>query len=161
MRFRNYKGDLFKIIAIEYFNGLPHALIAESYKHKGAADDYDCFYEGGDPNDLKLYNSGGQGTKGVRLADNYVNPEYWQIWTEKGYEFIAENAKCEIIERPLFLSDGHTKSINPFIVGEEAFDSNYCGKCDCYYEELCSEHLYYDKNGDVRYKGNHKIPYWY
>jgi len=55
-------------------------------------------------------------------------------------------------------TDGYTKSINPFHIGKEAFEHNYCGKCNSSYEELCSEHLYYDKNGDIRYRGNHKIP---
>ena len=156
-------GDLHYVIYVEYIDKIPHSVNTVVYIPNATGGPYwrlhwwnfEC--ADNDENDLIAYNSGSGGCEKDINAPNFVKSKsIKEVWLAKGINFRSEGKNFNLIEDLIELKNEFTQSKNPFDIAEILPVIEYCPKCKCYSREFCDEHLYFDDNGDVRYRGNHK-----
>lgn len=142
LTFEDHRGDLHRLVYIEYWRGKPHAAITDLVRMPGAASNWDI------EEDQKLeekgyymyYESGGFGLehRGVDIqADEY--------WIGEGIIIDSVAPHSKRLAEPL--------DVKLFEDGREVFDMQYCKVCDAFYDEdLCWMHHREKKNGEIGYK---------
>lgn len=126
-----------KIILIEYFNNIPHSVWTDEGIY-----DFETHANG-----WLMYALTGFGKveKVITIEGKIIFPEKndCKIWVDSNYTInLKYPAGIQLIEQPIELIDGYTKSCNPFEIGYEAGKMIYCKKCDAYYnEDGCENHL--------------------
>ena len=146
-----------EIVYIEYQNNIPFEAITTNFVPT-AKEPYWCCYhwsfflEKGDKLDLRAYNYGFGGNiqdiEASQWADGYTGI----FWLRNDLSLKGNLKNGKRIENPLRIK-GYTKSsINPFKIAEIAYCKNYCSVCNEYSEDYCWEHIYEDKDSNLKYK---------
>ncbi len=150
------------VIYVEYQEGIPHDVRTVEYIPNATNGPYWCltswdfFAEKGCVENIKAYESGGGGNENSIYAPNFIDGYLGEYWLAEGVNLIGSPKNAKRLDSLKIIESYISKSTNPFDVAEIAYDQQWCPKCNSYSEEFCNEHLYYDNNDIIRYKGNHK-----
>ena len=112
---------------------------------------WDCFLNGGDKKDLRLNQSGSGGDETDIYAPEWVDGYLGNYWLADCIKLKGEVVNGKRINKPIPFKGHFKSSINPFKVGEIAYEMNYCERCACYSEDYCREHQYEGDDGELRY----------
>lgn len=147
-------GERHELTMVEYMNGIPFVGITVQWIPKAVGGAYWrpyywTFFTDKDSDIFKAYETGSGGI--LESSLNYVDASNMSFWASE--RMVINNPKnIPQLNQPLeFEGTG-----NPFDAAQIAYSYHYCRKCDADSEEICSEHLYFDDDGNIRWKGNHK-----
>ena len=156
-------GYTHSVIYIEYINKIPHYVKTVSYIANAVNGAYwrlfDWYFEcaDGDEKDLIAYNCGSGGCEKDIDAPNFIKNKFIaEIWIANGIELKDKGQNYTLIKELIELENEFDKSTNPFDIAEIVYSIEYCPKCKSYSREFCDKHLYYDNEGNPRFRGNHK-----
>lgn len=148
-----------EVIYIEYQNRIPWRVVTKYFVTTAKVpywrtSDWDVFKESGDKQDLRIYNSGDGGSPTTIEAPKYIesakNCYYW-IYDDNSLVGIPENISK--VDKPIRVKGYYGRtSINPFKISELTHSQEYCEVCEFTSVDFCHEHMYDDKDGNVRYK---------
>lgn len=141
----------YRVIYIEYQNGMPHSAIIEDVMH-GYLRYYDFGFFEDDKKDVFHYDSGGGGDKKKLQAPKYQSTyrggAYWLHPTAK---FKGRVVNCRRLAKPIEIETYLGKSINPFEHSDEVNHYEYCSDCGKNFRDHCEEHQYYDEKENLKY----------
>ena len=156
-------GSTHSVIYIEYFNKIPDSVKTVSYIPNAVNGPYwrlfDWHFECADGNekDLIAYNSGSGGCEKDIDAPNFIKNKFVaEVWIAQGIELRGKGQNFTLINELIELENEFDKSTNPFDIAEIVHSIEYCPKCKVFSRDFCNSHLYYDNEGNPRFKGNHK-----
>jgi len=156
-------GYTHSVIYIEYVNKIPHSVKTVSYIPNAVNGpywrlfDWDFECEDNDKNDLIAYNSGSGGCDKDIDAPNFIkNKNVAEVWIATGIELRDKGQNFTIIKELIELENEFKKTTNPFDIAEIVYNIEYCPKCKSFSRDFCDTHLYYDNEGNPRFRGNHK-----
>ena len=147
-----------KIVYIEYQDNLPHSVITACFIETAEKPYWRPFYWdffacNGDEADMLAYNSGSGGKinelQSPHYRDGYNGASYW---IDDFAKLDKPAINCRQIKNPRILTDGYTKSRNPFKTSQFTDVQEYCDVCGHFSDEFCYEHKYFDDDGNARYK---------
>jgi hypothetical protein len=156
-------NDTHSVVYIEYVNKIPYLVRTVTYIPNAVNGpywrlfDWDFECADGDENDLIAYNCGSGGCEKDIDAPNFVkNKNIKEVWVADGIVLREKGENFTLIKELIELKNEFNKSTNPFDIAEIVYSIDYCPKCKTYSRDFCDEHLYYDNEGNARYRGNHK-----
>tara|TARA_R110002020_G_scaffold318905_7_gene534549 strand:- start:7132 stop:7626 length:495 start_codon:yes stop_codon:yes gene_type:complete len=148
------------ITFIEYQDGIPHSAITKFYVPNAVTGPYwravywDFFAEGGDVTDVRFYESGSGGNADEIEAPQWVDGYTGKYWIHKDANFKGQVKKGKQLKNLKRFGSTWGKSINPFKHTEEVYSYDYCDRCGHHSTEYCTDHIYEDNEGILRYRDN-------
>ena len=150
-----------KIIYIEYSGKIPHSVVTIFYVPNATDGPYwrpvfwDFFANRGDDADIYAYKYGSGGDYKQLQAPQWIDGHTGEFWISPEASFRDDPKNFVQLQKPKRVKGYNSSSINPFKIAEITNNHEYCEVCDNYMIELCDQHQYIDRDGDLRYKHAH------